>query len=34
MHADFNPKNLLVDPATGGVTGVLDWDRVRRGAAG
>jgi aminoglycoside phosphotransferase (APT) family kinase protein len=26
VHADFNPKNLLVDPATGGGTGVLDWE--------
>ena len=32
MHADFNPKNLLVDPATGGVTGVLDWEFAYAGA--
>ena len=32
VHADFNPKNLLVDPATGGVTGVLDWEFAYAGA--
>ena len=32
VHADFNPKNLLVDPATGGVTGVLDWEYAYAGA--
>jgi Ser/Thr protein kinase RdoA (MazF antagonist) len=32
VHADFNPKNLLVDPATGGVTGVLDWEFAFAGA--
>jgi Ser/Thr protein kinase RdoA (MazF antagonist) len=32
VHADFNPKNLLVDPATGGVTGVLDWEYAFAGA--
>ena len=31
-HGDFNPKNLLVDPATGGVTGVLDWEYAYAGA--
>lgn len=31
VHADFNPKNLLVDPATGGVTGVLDWEYAYAG---
>jgi Ser/Thr protein kinase RdoA (MazF antagonist) len=32
VHGDFNPKNLLVDPATGGVTGVLDWEFAYAGA--
>jgi aminoglycoside phosphotransferase (APT) family kinase protein len=32
VHADFNPKNLLVDPATGGVTGVVDWEFAYAGA--
>ena len=26
VHSDFNAKNLLVDPGTGAVTGVLDWE--------
>ncbi len=26
VHSDFNPKNLLVDPSTGEVTGLLDWE--------
>jgi len=26
VHSDFNSKNLLVDPGTGAVTGVLDWE--------
>lgn len=26
VHSDFNAKNLLVDPATGEVTGVVDWE--------
>ncbi len=32
VHADVNPKNLLVDPATGGVTGVLDWEFAYAGS--
>ena len=32
VHGDLNPKNLLVDPATGGVTGVLDWEFAYAGA--
>ena len=32
VHADFTPTNLLVDPATGGVTGVLDWEYAFAGA--
>jgi aminoglycoside phosphotransferase (APT) family kinase protein len=26
VHSDLNPKNLLVDPTTLAVTGVLDWE--------
>lgn len=32
VHGDLNPKNLLVDPATGGITGVLDWEFAYAGA--
>ena len=32
VHSDFNPKNLLVDPATGEVTGVLDWEFAHAGS--
>lgn len=32
VHGDLNPKNLLVDPATGGVTGVLDWEFAYAGS--
>ena len=31
VHSDFNAKNLLVDPATLGVTGVLDWEFAHAG---
>lgn len=31
VHSDFNPKNLLVDPATGDVTGLLDWEYAHAG---
>jgi aminoglycoside phosphotransferase (APT) family kinase protein len=31
VHSDFNPKNLLVDPVSGGVTGVLDWEFAHAG---
>jgi aminoglycoside phosphotransferase (APT) family kinase protein len=31
VHSDFNPKNLLVDPATGTVTGLLDWEFAHSG---
>ncbi|KRF19618.1 phosphotransferase [Nocardioides sp. Soil796] len=31
VHSDFNPKNLLVDPGTGEVTGVLDWEFAHAG---
>ena len=30
VHTDFHPENVLVD-ATGGVTGVVDWDGATRG---
>jgi len=32
VHSDFNPKNLLVDPATLAVTGLLDWEFAYAGA--
>ena len=31
MHSDLNPKNLLVDPGTLEVTGVLDWEFAHAG---
>jgi aminoglycoside phosphotransferase (APT) family kinase protein len=31
VQSDFNPKNLLVDPGTGRVTGVLDWEFAHAG---
>ncbi|GAB3765368.1 aminoglycoside phosphotransferase (APT) family kinase protein [Nocardioides ginsengisegetis] len=31
VHSDFNPKNLLVDPQTLEVTGVLDWEFAHAG---
>ena len=31
MHSDLNPKNLLVDPDTLVVTGVLDWEFAHSG---
>lgn len=33
VHSDFNPKNLLVDPATATVTGLVDWEYAHAGAA-
>jgi aminoglycoside phosphotransferase (APT) family kinase protein len=32
VHSDFNPKNLLVDPSTGEVTGLLDWEFSHAGS--
>jgi aminoglycoside phosphotransferase (APT) family kinase protein len=32
VHSDFNPKNILVDPSTGGVTGLLDWEFAHAGS--
>jgi aminoglycoside phosphotransferase (APT) family kinase protein len=31
VHSDLNPKNLLVDPGTLAVTGVLDWEFAHAG---
>jgi aminoglycoside phosphotransferase (APT) family kinase protein len=31
VHSDVNPKNLLVDPATLEVTGLLDWEFAHSG---
>lgn len=31
VHSDLNPKNLLVDPETLQVTGVLDWEFAHAG---
>lgn len=32
VHSDFNPKNLVIDPATLGVTGLLDWEFAHAGS--
>jgi aminoglycoside phosphotransferase (APT) family kinase protein len=32
VHSDFNAKNLLVDPADGTVTGLLDWEFAHAGS--
>jgi aminoglycoside phosphotransferase (APT) family kinase protein len=31
VHSDLNPKNLLVDPGTLSVTGVVDWEYAHAG---
>lgn len=31
VHSDFNPKNLLIDPETLTVTGLLDWEFAHAG---
>ena len=31
VHSDFNPKNLLVDPDSLAVTGLLDWEYAHAG---
>jgi len=31
VHSDFNLKNLLVDPDTGRLTGVVDWEYAHAG---
>ncbi|MET9020139.1 phosphotransferase [Actinopolymorpha sp. NPDC004070] len=30
-HSDFNPKNVLVDPGSGEVTGLVDWEYAHAG---
>lgn len=32
VHSDFNPKNLLVDPASGEITGLVDWEFAHAGS--
>lgn len=32
VHSDFNPKNLLVDPRGGTVTGLVDWEYTHAGS--
>jgi aminoglycoside phosphotransferase (APT) family kinase protein len=32
VHSDFNPKNLLVDPDTAEITGLLDWEFAHAGS--
>lgn len=32
VHSDFNPKNILVDPRAGAITGVLDWEFAHAGS--
>lgn len=32
VHSDFNPKNLLIDPASLEVTAVLDWEFAHSGS--
>jgi aminoglycoside phosphotransferase (APT) family kinase protein len=31
-HSDVNPKNLLVDPGTGEITGLIDWEFAHAGS--
>jgi aminoglycoside phosphotransferase (APT) family kinase protein len=31
VHSDLNPKNVLVDPATGEVAGLVDWEFAHAG---
>jgi aminoglycoside phosphotransferase (APT) family kinase protein len=32
VHSDFNPKNLLVDPSTAEITGLIDWEFAHAGS--
>ncbi|WP_328999067.1 phosphotransferase family protein [Kribbella sp. NBC_00709] len=32
VHSDFNPKNLLVDPKTVRITGLIDWEFSHAGS--
>jgi aminoglycoside phosphotransferase (APT) family kinase protein len=34
VHSDLNPKNVLVDPDTLEVTGLLDWEYAHAGLPG
>ncbi len=34
VHSDLNPKNVLVDPASREVTGLLDWEYAHAGLPG
>ena len=31
VHSDLNPKNVLVDPVTGEITGLVDWEFAHAG---
>lgn len=31
VHSDLNPKNVLVEPGTGTITGVVDWEFAHAG---
>jgi len=33
VHSDFNPKNLLVEPGSGTITGVVDWEFAHSGSS-
>jgi aminoglycoside phosphotransferase (APT) family kinase protein len=32
VHSDFNPKNLLVDPESAEITGLIDWEFAHAGS--
>ncbi|HEY3559502.1 MAG TPA: phosphotransferase [Kribbella sp.] len=32
VHSDFNPKNLLVDPDSARITGLIDWEFAHAGS--
>ncbi|MET7282544.1 phosphotransferase [Kribbella sp. NPDC005582] len=32
VHSDFNPKNLLIDPETVRITGLIDWEFAHAGS--
>jgi aminoglycoside phosphotransferase (APT) family kinase protein len=32
VHSDFNPKNLLVDPTSARITGLIDWEFAHAGS--
>ncbi|MEV4265478.1 phosphotransferase [Kribbella sp. NPDC049584] len=32
VHSDFNPKNLLIDPETARITGLIDWEFAHAGS--